>query len=76
LEEGVMRSKENLWSPEEEQTLIDLKYEGKSYLEISEIMNRTPDSLRKKHWLLMREAGTPQFWQKVNYLVENGILAS
>jgi hypothetical protein len=72
---GAMRTKENLWTYEEEQTLIDLKYEGKSYLEISEIMGRTPDSLRKKHWLLMREAGTPEFYEKINYLVENGILS-
>jgi hypothetical protein len=69
-----MRTKDNGWTVLEEQQLIDLKCENKSYLEIAEIMYRTPDSLRKKHWLLMREKETnpTKFWEKIKELEELG----
>jgi hypothetical protein len=62
------------WTVLEEQRLIDLKCENKSYLEIAEIMGRTPDSLRKKHWILMREKETnpTKFWEKIKELEELG----
>jgi hypothetical protein len=62
------------WTVLEEQRLIDLKCENKSYLEIAEIMYRTPDSLRKKHWILMREKETnpTKFWEKIKELEELG----
>lgn len=43
------------WSLQEEETLLKLKEKGLSYLELSEIMGRTPDSLRKKFWLLKHD---------------------
>jgi hypothetical protein len=62
------------WTVLEEQQLIDLKCENKSYLQIAEIMGRTPDSLRKKHWILMREKETnpTKFWEKIKELEELG----
>ncbi len=60
-----MNPKDKAWTYQEEQQLIDLKCEGKSYLEIAEIMGRTPDSLRKKHFLLMKQAYTPGWWERI-----------
>lgn len=54
---GKMFSKKD-WSVAEENTLLKLKDKGISYLEIAEIMQRTPDSLRKKYWLLKHEKNT------------------
>lgn len=46
------------WSLKEEETLLKLKEKGLSYLEIADLMQRTPDSLRKKFWLLKQEKNT------------------
>jgi hypothetical protein len=62
------------WTLEEEQQLIDLKYAGNTYEQIAQIMGGNPIALRKKHSRLMQEYGTPKFWEKVKYLIEEGIL--
>lgn len=62
------------WTFEQEQQLIELKYDGYDYLAIAELMGRTPDSLRKKHWLLMQQYNTPTFWKSVEYLRTKGII--
>lgn len=43
------------WSTQEELILLKLKEKGISYIELSEIMGRTADSLRKKYWILKNE---------------------
>lgn len=43
------------WSDIEVQTLLKLKRKKLSYLEIGEILQRSPDSLRTKFWSLQKE---------------------
>jgi len=54
---GKMSSKKE-WSTEEEILLLRLKNKGLSYLEIEEIMGRSPDSLRSKFWFLIKRNKT------------------
>ena len=56
---------DNPWTFEEEQVLIDMRYEGKSYEEIIKVLGGTSNSLRKKHHRLMKEAYTPQWWKRI-----------
>jgi hypothetical protein len=64
------------WTPEQEQILIDLKYEGKPYTEIIKVLPFTQDACRKKHWLLLREKyeNPLKFYEKIQYLTEMGYL--
>jgi hypothetical protein len=58
------------WTLEEEQELIDLRYEGIPIIEVAQALGRTVDSVRKKHWKLMHEYGTPQWFKKIEHLGE------
>lgn len=58
----------NEWSNSEEAALLKLKEKKLSYLEISEIMGKTPDSLRVKYWRLKREKNK-KFEQEAKILV-------
>lgn len=51
-----MSSKE--WTSSEESLLLRLKNKGLSYIEIEEIMGRSPDSLRSKFWFLVKKNRT------------------
>lgn len=71
-----MKPTDTPWTYEEEQELIDLRYKGIPIIQVAQLLNRTVDSCRKKHWLLMREPYTnpDKFREKINYLEEKGIL--
>ncbi len=56
------------WSTQEELTLLKLKEKGISYIELSEIMGRTADSLRKKYWILKNEKNL-EFEQEAKILI-------
>lgn len=59
-----MKTKEK-WTYEEEQELIDLRYENVPLEEVAKLIGRSVDSCRKKHWKLMQEAYTPKWYQKI-----------
>ena len=53
------------WTYLEEQALLDLRYLGIPYSEIAIELGRTENSLRKRHFRLMKEAFTPEWYKKI-----------
>ena len=47
-----MHTKQNEWNENDETTLLKLRNKNFSYLDIAQIMGKTPDSLRNKYWQL------------------------
>ena len=62
------------WSLEEEQILLDMKYERKSYVEISVKLGRTVDQCRNKYHQLLKEYRTPKFYEKCRKVRELGLV--
>lgn len=60
-----MNPKGKPWTYEEEQELLDLRYAGISIIEVAEILNRTVDSCRKKHWKLLHQEQNQAWYERI-----------